>query len=127
MAKKKAKVKSKLHAMAHSQVVEGTGGIPSAKTGQIGPDLIGANIGLGQQISAAEQSQMIDKMREKAKQKKNSGYPSGQVPLDTRGKSPVQPDGTFKNADGDLVIGDLKKFQASQGMRKKKKVVKKKA
>lgn len=39
----------------------------SVQTGQIGPDLIGANIGMGQQISGMEQAKMMDNMRKKVK------------------------------------------------------------
>jgi hypothetical protein len=47
--------------------------VPTAMTGQIGPDLIGANIGKSQQIDAVEQAQMVDRMRKAALKKKLQG------------------------------------------------------
>lgn len=47
----------------------GAGMSASARLGQIGPDLIGANLGqLSHQVDAVEQSQMVDKIRKSAKE-----------------------------------------------------------
>lgn len=115
MAKKKQKVKMKKPLSAMTGPIGPS--IPSAMTGPMAPNLIGANIGRAQQLEAAEQSQMVDSMRKKAKDKlATMKKATGAAPANP-GMNPVMPPGTFKNAEDELVIGDMKKFQASQGKR----------
>lgn len=132
MAKKKAMVKKRI--TANTEPMKGSvsammgqigPSIPSAMTGQMNPDLIGANIGRAQQIQGMEQSQMVDRLRTNAKMKleEKKKY---QGDMMKAASSMQQPDGTFRNADNELVIGDLKKFQASQGKKRSAKVKKKK-
>lgn len=72
---------------------------------------IAANVGsLSQQVDAAEQSKMVDNMRKKAKKK-----PAAKVEQQMQ----VDPPGTFRNAENQLVIGDMKKFRKAQVKRKK--------
>lgn len=57
------------------------GPIPTAKTGQIGPDLIGANIGKSQQLDAVEQAQMVDNMRKRSREQLAKKKLQGEVSL----------------------------------------------
>lgn len=85
----------------------------SANMGNMGNvgSTIAANVGsLSQQVDAAEQSKMVDNMRKKAKKK-----PVAKVEQQMQ----VDPPGTFRNVDNQLVIGDMKKFRKAQVKRKK--------
>lgn len=118
MAKKKATVKKKIPNLSAMTGPVGPS-ISTAKTGQIGPDLIGANIGKAQQLDALEAlpSQVTDKLRKKAKER--MAQAQGSVAAQSPSKTDIIPDGTFKNADGELVVGDMKKFRKATVKKKK--------
>lgn len=129
MAKKKMAVKPKKKIPGLSAKTGPIGGdIGSAMTGPIGPSLIGANIGKAQQLDMLEEinAQDSDALRMAAKKRlseqKKMGMPMG-AKAQSSGKAEVMPPGTFKNADGELVVGDMDAFQ---GKKRKAKVQKKK-
>lgn len=103
--------------------------IETAKMGEF--PSIGANLtSLSQQMDSAEQAREVDVLRKQAKEKLKKKKQLGNGPA-TRAttapdasKADTIPPGTFKNAENELVIGDMRKFQESQ--RKRKVTVKKK-
>lgn len=91
----------------------------TARTGEF--PSIGANLTtLSQQLDSAEQAREVDVLRKQAKErlKKKKSAPVATAPAQTSAKADTIPPGTFKNDNGELVVGDMKKFQASQGKRK---------
>ncbi len=117
MAKKKVAVKPKMLSAKMGPIGPN---IPSANTAPMSPDMIGANIGKSQQLEAMEQAEYTNKLRMGAKKKLMEKKAMPAAPVE-----PIIPPGTFQNVDGDTVVGDFKKYQAS--MTKKKVKVKKKS
>lgn len=75
---------------------------------------IAANVGsLSQQIDKDEQFKMVESMRSKAKKKKPLPAKRAEAQMQ------VDPPGTFRNVDNQLVIGDMKKFRKAQVKSKK--------
>lgn len=125
---KKATVKPRKQLSAKSTARE-YDGLTAKSFGE--QPVLGANlVSLSQQMDSAEQSREVDSLRkqakEKLKKKKVASRPVANSAAPTSAKADTIPPGTFKNVDGELVVGDMKKYQAWQLKTKKKATVKKK-